>query len=78
MGKSLMIQPDDDARIEKLKKQTGTPTKIEVVRKALSLLEAEVVRKERVKRWKNAARLVAENSSGVLRDFQPHSLLKRI
>ncbi len=77
MGKPLMIQPDDFERIESLKKKTGAPTKIDVVRTALGLLEAQVAREERVRRWKKAARLVADSSYEVLKDFQPHSRIKR-
>ena len=77
MGKPLMIQPDDFDRIESLKKKTGAPTKIDVVRTALGLLEAQVAREERVRRWKKAARLVADSSYEVLKDFQPHSRIKR-
>lgn len=77
MGKPLMIQPADNDRIESLKKKTGAPTKIDVVRTALGLLEAQVAREERVRRWKKAARLVAESSHEVLKDFQPHSRIKR-
>lgn len=77
MGKPLMIQAADDARIERLKKAIGAGTKVEVLRTALSLLEEQVAREERVRRWQRAAKLVARSSHEVLQDFQPHSRLKR-
>ena len=49
MGKPLMIQPDDDNRIESLKEKTGAKSKVDVVRAALSLLEEDIKRSERVK-----------------------------
>jgi hypothetical protein len=51
MAKPLMIQLADDSMIEDLKKKIGAKTKIDVVRQALNLLKADVVRRERIKRW---------------------------
>lgn len=77
MGKPLMIQEEDDAKIASLKEKLGAKTKIEVVRAGLELLEREAERKERIERWKRAARLTTASSSAVNRDFQKHSRLKR-
>ncbi len=65
MGVSLMIQEADNQRIENLKKVLGVSKKIEVLRAGLVLLEKEADRLKKIKRWKRAARLVAENSSRV-------------
>ena len=78
MGKPLMLQEADAARIESLKKRLRARTKIEVVRSALDLLERDAERAARVLRWRRAARLVAPQSRAVLRDFQRHSRLRRL
>ena len=77
MGKPLMLREDDDRRIERLKHRIGAPSKVEVVRTALALLEARAERAERAVRWRRAAGLAAASSLEVLRDFQPHSRLRR-
>ena len=61
MGKPLMIQPEDDNRIESLKEKTGARSKVDVVRAALTLLEEDVKRSERVKRWERAAKVVCKS-----------------
>ena len=71
MGKPLMLQESDDARIVSLKKRLRARTKIEVVRSALDLLE-------RVTKWRRAAGLVARESRAAQRDFQRHSRLRRL
>jgi hypothetical protein len=76
MGKPLMIQPQDDERIEHLKKDLKISKKIDVIRAALTLLENEANRIKRVQRWKNAARLVSKNSQAINKEFQAHSRLK--
>ncbi len=78
MGKPLMLQDADDARIESLKKRLRARTKIEVVRSALDLLERDAERAERVTQWRRAARLVTRESRAALRDFRPHSRLRRL
>lgn len=77
MGKPLTIQEDDEEKIDELKKKLGARTKIEVVRAGLDLLEKEILRENRVKRWKHAAQIVSEESYRVTREFQKHSRLKR-
>lgn len=77
MGKPLMIQPEDEKKIESLKARIGAPTKVEVVRAGLRLLEKETERQERVARWRAAAALASNQSAEVNRDFQRHSRLKR-
>jgi hypothetical protein len=71
MGKLLMLRDDDDRRIERLKRRIGAPSKVQVVRSALDLLEAQADRAEKIVRWRHAARLVAENSAAVNREFRP-------
>jgi hypothetical protein len=78
MGKPLMLQEHDAERIESLKERLGARTKIEVVRSALELLERDAERAERVTRWRKAANAAARESRAVLRDFRPHSRLRRI
>lgn len=77
MGKPLMIQEEDDRRIEALRKRLGIKTKVQVVRSALDVLERDAHRIERIQRWKRAARLVSESSREVLSDFMPHSRLRK-
>lgn len=78
MGKPLMLQEADDARIESLKKRLKASTKIAVVRSALDLLERDAERAERVAKWRKAAGVVARESRTALKDFRPHSRLRRI
>ncbi len=77
MGKTLMLQDADDARIESIKKRLRARTKIEVVRSALDLLERDAERAERMTKWRRTAGLVARESRGALRDFGPQSRLRR-
>jgi hypothetical protein len=78
MGKPLMIQEEDDRRIENLKRRLGIARKVDVLRAGMDLLEKEAERRERVRRWKRCAALVAKTSREVNAEFQPHSRLKRI
>jgi hypothetical protein len=73
-----MLQEDDAERIESLKKRLGARTKIDVVRSALDLLERDANRAEQVARWRKAVGLVARGSRAVLREFRPHSRLRRL
>jgi hypothetical protein len=76
MGKPLMIQQIDDDRIEHLKKDLKINKKIEVIRAALTLLEHEAEKLKRIKRWKNAAKLVAKSSHTANKEFQKSSRIK--
>ncbi len=78
MGKPLTIQPEDDRRLNILKKPLGVKTKVDVLRRGLDLLEDEILRKERIRRWKKVARLVAGQSKKINREFQKHTRLKKI
>lgn len=78
MGKPLMIQEQDDEKIEKLKERTGMKTKIDVVRSALDLLEAEVERRTRVKRWQNAVKTVGDSGLDVMKDFRRLGRFKKL
>lgn len=77
MGKPLMIQEEDDRRIDILKRRLKIARKVDIVRAAISLLEKEADRKERILRWKRAAALAAKTSRQVNADFRPYSRLKR-
>ncbi len=72
-----MLREEDDRRIERLKSRLGAPSKVAVVRSALDLLETQAEHADRVLRWRRAARLAARSSAEVLRNFQPHSRLRR-
>lgn len=76
MGIPLMIQESDNQRIESLKKDFGIHKKIDVVRAGLELLEKEADRIKKMKRWKQAAKIVAKSSHAVNKEFQPHSRIK--
>jgi len=78
MGKPLMLQEADAERIETLKKRLGARTKIDVVRSALDLLERDAEKRERVSRWRRAARMVGPESRKVSREFQQYSRLGRL
>ena len=78
MGKPLTIQAEDDIKIEMLKKQLGLKTKIEVVRSALNLLEAEANRQTRVKRWQKAAHIVGGSGLEVLKAFVNPARFKNV
>ncbi len=78
MGKPLMIQPEDDNRIEILKEKTGAKSKVDVVRTALSLLEADVKRAERVKRWERAAKIIGKSGLDVLKEFRTTDRFKNL
>lgn len=77
MGKPMMLQEDDDARIEVLKRKLGAKSKIEVLRAALTLLEQSAERAQRIKRWKKAAKLASDSSYEVLQEFSGYSGLKK-
>jgi hypothetical protein len=77
MGKPLMIQEEDERRIERLKRRLGIQRKVDVLRAGIDLLEKEANRRERIRRWKRAAALVAASSREVNAEFQVHSRLKR-
>jgi hypothetical protein len=78
MGKPLMIQLEDDSRIEAIKEQTGVKTKIEVVRRALALLEEQIERQKRIQRWEKAARIVGKSGLDVLKDFSTKNRFKKL
>jgi len=77
MGKPLMIQEEDEDRIERLKRRLGIQRKVDVLRAGIALLEKEADRRERIRRWKRAVALVVKSSREVSTDFQRHSRLKR-
>ena len=77
MGKPLMIQEEDDRRIENLKRRLKIARKVDILRAGINLLEKEADRRERILRWKRSAALVAKTSQEVNADFRPYSRLKR-
>ncbi len=78
MGKPLMIQEEDERRIESLKARLGIQRKVDVLRAGIDLLEREAERRERIRRWQRAAALVTATSREVNAEFRAHSRLKRI
>jgi hypothetical protein len=77
MGKPLMIQEEDERRIDRLKRRLKIARKVDVLRAGIDLLEKEAERREKILRWKRAAALAAKTSRDVNADFRPHSRLKR-
>jgi ATP-dependent Lon protease len=77
MSKQLTIQDKDRERIEHLMKDFQIKKQIDVIRAGLDLLEKEAIRLKKIKRWKQAAKAVAENSKTVNKSFQKFSRLKR-
>jgi hypothetical protein len=77
MGKLLMIQEEDERRIDTLKRRLNIARKVDVLRAGIELLEKEADRRERILRWKRAAALAIETSREVNADFRQHSRLKR-
>ena len=77
MGKLLMIQEEDDRRIDNLKRRLKIARKVDILRAGIDLLEKEADRRERILRWKRSVALVAKTSQEVNADFRPYSRLKR-
>jgi hypothetical protein len=77
MGKPLMIQEDDERKIEELKSRLHAKTKIQVVRAGLMLLEDQINRKEKSDKWRKIAALVSRSSAEVNLEFQKHSQIKK-
>ncbi len=73
MGRPLMIQEDDDRRIERLKRVLGIDTKVDVLRAGMDLLEAEAERRARAARWRQAAGRVAATSHRMNTELRAHS-----
>ena len=77
MGKPLMIQDDDDRRIQSLQERLGIRRKVDVVRAGMALLEQEADRQTRVARWRRAAALAIPTSKAVSADFRTYSRFRR-
>ena len=77
MGKLLMIQEEDERRIDSLKRRLKIARKVDIVRAGIDLLEKEADRRERILRWKRAAAFAARTSREVNAEFRPYSRLKR-
>jgi hypothetical protein len=78
MGKPLMLQEADAERIDALTKRLGARTKIDVVRSALDLLERCAEKRDRVARWKRAAKMVAAGSRKMSLELQRYGRLGRL
>ena len=72
-----MIREEDDRRIERLKRQLGIETKVDVVRAGMDLLEQAADRQARAGRWRKAAARVSASSRTVNAEFRAHSWLTR-
>lgn len=77
MGLPLTIQPDDDARLLRLKKPLGAKTKVEVLRLALDTLDNQLNRQKKIRRWARATKLVSRQSKKVNKEFQAASLFRK-
>lgn len=78
MGKPLTIQENDDYRLKALQTPLGAKTKVEVLRRALDSLEEKINKQKRISQWEKAVKLVLKQSSPVNKEFQKHSLLKKV
>lgn len=76
MAVLLMIQEEDSQRIELLKRDFKMRKRIDVIRAGLKLLE-EAVRIKKIERWKQAAKLVSNNSAVINKEFQSYSRIKK-
>ena len=74
----MMIQQDDDRRIEALKKRLHARSKVDVVRAGLRLLEQEAERHAKIGRWRGAVRLATSSSRVVNAEFRTHTRLKTV
>ena len=77
MGIPFTNQPQENVRLETLKRALKAKSKVEVLRQGLSFLEEMLRRQKRIQRWQRAAKLVAKQSARVNREFQKHSLIKK-
>jgi hypothetical protein len=77
MGKLVMLQEADDARIERLKRVLGIGRKVDVIRAGLDRLEADAEQAARSARWRRAAGRATVSSRRVNADFRSHSRIKR-
>jgi hypothetical protein len=77
VGRPLMIQEDDDRRIEDLKQRIGVRTKVDVVRAGLALLEREAERQARIAGWQRAARASAASSREVNAELRRNTRLRK-
>ncbi len=77
MGKPLMIQEEDERRIDTLKRRLKIARKVDILRAGIELLEKEADRRDKILRWKRAAALAAKTSQKVNADFRRYSRLKR-
>ncbi len=73
-----MIQAKDDELIEELKGKTGALTKVEVVRRALRLLEADVDKQSQIEKWRKAVALVGDDDLKEGRRFNLNGRFKKI
>jgi len=78
MGKPLMIQEEDDLRINQLKDRIKAKSKVDVVRKALTLLEDDLLKLDRIQRWEKAAKIVGSSGLENLKEFQTKSRFKNL
>jgi DNA-directed RNA polymerase subunit L len=71
MSALLKIKDEDNELIEKLRQELGKDTKVDVVREALMLLEEKILREKKIKRYRKAARLSAQDyeAQEILNDF---------
>lgn len=78
MGKPFTIQENDDDRLKALQIPLGAKTKVEVLRRALDSLEENINKQKRISQWERGVKLVLKQSSRVNKEFQKHSLLKKV
>lgn len=69
MSSLLKLKDEDVLRIEKAKSKLNLDSKVGVLRYALELLEKEIERKEKVKKWQEVAKKASKNSMKVNKEF---------
>ncbi len=78
MATALTIQDYDEVKLEHLKKVLKAKSKVDVLRRALDVLEREVAHAARRSRWKKAVQVVSEDSHAVNQEFQHYAQIKRL
>lgn len=69
MSSLLKLKDEDLLRIESAKSKLNLDSKVGVVRYALELLEKEIDREEKIKKWQIAAKKAAKSSIRVNKEF---------
>lgn len=69
MSSLLKLKDEDLVRIENVKSKLKLDTKVSVLRYALELVEKEIDRSEKIKKWERVAKRASKNSMRVNKEF---------